>query len=543
MTIDLSGAAPLALDARASGGIDSPLFDVSPDGTTVVFVGDSDGVSRLYVRRLDSFEIRELEGTEGVIHPFFSPDGESIGFLTNYQLKVVSLSGGAPRVLSAASRPIIGTWPVSDWIYFGDNESRSLVRVSIDGAVREEVLSGIDTYGRALPDGQHVFATRFTGSQSADYAEIHLVSITDGKSRALIQNGYDAQYVPPGYVLFGRGGDLFAVGFDLDALEVQTEPVRVASNVRMDGLFANVQAAASDNGVLVYAPGGDSARGRLAWVDRDGGTEFLLTPERAYGQLDLSSDGRRLAVDILDVRDHILIYEPGLGETLLQGPVHQYAAVWSKGGDKIAYTRKEPNGQYQILVQVPYSGRAPEVVAEGDDLNWVTAVLWMVNDSRVVVQTWPQIRRFSAGGDGPLPAGLEVSTEYESFIDLHPDGRWVAVHTGDHVEVRSLDGALRYQVSAGFGTEPRWCAACDELFYREGNRVFSVRVRATSDFEWDPPQLAFDIQDFIDTGGQSFDVTPDGQRAIVVMRERVLPRDRIQVVTDWTSVLESPASD
>jgi hypothetical protein len=169
----------------------------------------------------------------------------------------------------------------------------------------------------------------------------------------------------------------------------------------------------------------------------------------------------------------------------------------------------------------------------------------MPQDSQVVVATWPEIDLFLAPGQGsePLPAGLAGTAGYDTFVDLDSSGEWMAVHTGSSVEVRSLDGEHSYQVSAGFGTEPRWCAACDELFYRTGNQIFSVSTRTASGFDWDPSQLVFEVEGFIDTDGWSYDVSPDGQQLIVVKRERVLPRDRIRVVTDWTSVFEGPVSE
>ena len=245
------------------------------------------------------------------------------------------------------------------------------------------------------------------------------------------------------------------------------------------------------DGVLVYAAGGDSAGGKLAWIDRLGNTEFLPLVERLYGQVDLSPDARSAAVQVLDVRDQILIYEAAVGQTMIQGPAHYAQPRWSKSQNKLAYTAYEQGGgRYQILAQVPNSGAAPEVLAEGDEVNSVAAAEWVDDDARVIVQTWPQVRRFLVPDDDAeaLPAGLQAGSEYESFLDVHSTGRWVAVNDGTQVLVRSSNGERSYQV--GLGSEPRWCRACDELFYRAGNQVYSVRVRVTDDdFEFEPAVL------------------------------------------------------
>ena len=202
VSLDVSDAAPLAFDARTSAsGVDSILLDISPDGRTIVFVGETDGESRLYVRRLDSFLTRPLQGTEGAVHPFFSPDGESVGFLTEDKVQAIRLAGGAPRVLADAVTPAMGTWLADGTIYFGDRESTVLSRIPATGGEVEEVIpfkAFSRIYGEVLPDGRHVFASVITGSASGDHGEIQIVSLSDGASQTLISNGYDARYAPPG---------------------------------------------------------------------------------------------------------------------------------------------------------------------------------------------------------------------------------------------------------------------------------------------------------------------------------------------------------
>ena len=90
--------------------------------------------------------------------------------------------------------------------------------------------------------------------------------------------------------------------------------------------------------------------------------------------------------------------------------------------------------------------------------------------------------------------------------------------------------------------EARWCSACSALFYRNGNQIFSVGVQFEPTFAFQPAELAFEIEGFVDTAGFSYDVSPDGQRLLVVKRERELPRDRIDVITSWTSLIGSPTS-
>ena len=90
----LPAAAPLRLEATLgadaslviAGGGGAPAGNaavVSPDGSQLAFVAQphGGGAPRLYVRRLDQLTATPLAGTEGAAGPFFSPDGQWLGFL------------------------------------------------------------------------------------------------------------------------------------------------------------------------------------------------------------------------------------------------------------------------------------------------------------------------------------------------------------------------------------------------------------------------------------------------------------------------------
>ena len=86
----------LALSRSMPLGWAQPAISISPDGTQVVYVAETEGTSALFLRPLNTFEATRITGTERAFYPFFSPDGQSVGFFTEDKLKTVSLLGGDP---------------------------------------------------------------------------------------------------------------------------------------------------------------------------------------------------------------------------------------------------------------------------------------------------------------------------------------------------------------------------------------------------------------------------------------------------------------
>ena len=96
---------PEAIRGRADNGeFFNPM--ISPDGTRLVFPAKAaDGGEQLAMRRLDQSTVTILAGTEGAVDPFFSPDGQWIGFFAGKKLKKIPLQGGAVVSLCDSCRP------------------------------------------------------------------------------------------------------------------------------------------------------------------------------------------------------------------------------------------------------------------------------------------------------------------------------------------------------------------------------------------------------------------------------------------------------
>ena len=357
MVIDLPVDAPLTVGMRVPLiGFESPPVAMSPDGSQLVYVGQAEEGTRLYHRALNSFaEPRPVPGTEGALYACFSPDGTEVGFLTSDRLKKVSLAGGLPTTLSAAVTPTRASWIV-DTIFFVEDQGSTLSRVSEAGGEPTRIVT-LETgnFSQVLPNGRAALVT--SGSResfSMDYAEIQLLTIDDLTLSPLVSSAYDARYLASGHLLYARASSLLVVPFDLDRLAVTGDEVVVVRDAATESIFGNVHAAASANGTLAYVAGGDLAVGKLAWVNRRGDSGILAAPEQGYGVLDVSPDGQRIAVQVMDVRDYVWIWD-NVSE---QGRVVATPGTvphWDFTGDRVAYLSATPwSGAARLIVQDVY---------------------------------------------------------------------------------------------------------------------------------------------------------------------------------------------
>src|SRR5213596_1061986 len=112
----------------------TPTITLSPDGSRLVYVANHSGAQQLYVRPIDRLEATAIPGTEGAESPFFSPDGQSLGFFAEGKLKKVSLSGGAALTLCGAAAIRGASWDPDDNIILTPSFGVSgLFRVSAAG--------------------------------------------------------------------------------------------------------------------------------------------------------------------------------------------------------------------------------------------------------------------------------------------------------------------------------------------------------------------------------------------------------------------------
>jgi serine/threonine protein kinase len=279
----------------------------SPDGNAIAFVGDSGATPAsgtkstrsLWIRQLDRAEPRQLPGTEGALHPFWSPDGTSVGFFAQGKLKRIAVGGGPPQTICDAPLAWGGSWNRDGVIIFCSQGVGPLFRVDAKGGAprpltklgpREEA----HRWPVFLPDGDH-FVFEGDAFRTEDH-HVKVGSLRDGSSHDLFQAVTNVLYVEPGQLLFVRAGALLAQAFDAKTLTVAGEPRVIAEKVVENDENHNFEFTASQNGRLIYRSG--SPDSQLTWLDRSGRPIGNLGEARRIGiGFRLSPDQQRVATD------------------------------------------------------------------------------------------------------------------------------------------------------------------------------------------------------------------------------------------------------
>ncbi|MGH9255771.1 MAG: protein kinase domain-containing protein [Vicinamibacterales bacterium] len=330
---------------------------LSPRGTHLVYVANG----RLHLRAIDQLDSTPIQGTEtatGSGDPFFSPDGQWIGFWQAGELRRVALTGGAPVKLCDAQQGTWGaSWGADDTIVYGRGPA-GIWRVSGQGGTPEQLVA-VDEKKEAahgpqlLPGGQAVLFTLGTIGSGWNEAQIVVQSLDGGERKVVLRGGRDARYVETGHLVYARSGALLAVPFDLARLEVTGGPVPLVEGVRDAGAATGATFfSLSGDGSLVYVPGGPNqeAQRRLVWVNRTGEEQAVASPPRAYNHPQLSPDGQRVAVEIgPQVWLHDLTRDT-LTRLTFEGTAND-SPLWTPDGKRIVFTSNK-EGQRNLFWQL-----------------------------------------------------------------------------------------------------------------------------------------------------------------------------------------------
>jgi len=529
---------------------------VSPNGDRLVYVVGVGATTQLFVREPGQIEDKELPDTKGAIYPFFSPDGQWVGFFAGGQLNKLFLDGGKPIRLCDAANPMGGCWGADGMIYFCPEPYGGLWKVSADGGKPEQVTTPDPEKGElghwfpeTLPGGGSLLFTIWKTALSN--ARVAVLSQKTGKWRTLVIGGSGARYSPTGHLLYAQSGTLMAAPFDLKQFKVG-KPHPVLEGLAQFSYSGFAPFSFSRDGLLCYVRGGEwLARRQLVWVNRQGEEESLKKlPPGAYTDPRVSPNGRSLAFTKFEGGYYnIWVHKFASGTTTqLTFKSDNLYPIWTPDGARLTFTTYRA-GPWEVYWMPADGSSTEEPLLTGPNDQYASS--WSP-DGKVLLFTKYNLAKSgdilsfcTEDPNSPQPLLHESYSEYNAVFS--PDGHWIAYQSNqegrDEVYVtRYPVPGEKYKVSTDGGCEPLWSPDGRELFYRNGDKVRVVTVDANSS-RFDiakPPETLFEGQySARPYNVQNYDITPDGQRFMMVKDSEEQPSAaQLIVVLNWFEELK-----
>jgi Tol biopolymer transport system component/predicted Ser/Thr protein kinase len=515
---------------------ESGNFALSPDGRMLCFSASSGAGNTLFLRSLDSFAIRKIDGTEGSSGAFWSSDGAWIAFAARGKLWKTKISGGAaPEPLCDVSvAGAVGSWQ-GHTILFADSAGGrpQIFRVPDAGGDAVAVTQLRDSrqwrhsWPRLLPDEEHFFYLSYL-ADSID-RQLMFASLKSPEQFVVMRNESMVRLVGD-QLFFVRDAKLLSQHFDAARHTLTGDPVALASDV---SYFYPTGRADFDaaGGTLVYRT--DTSTGRLALVNRNGVETRVIDDKNVYFDFGLSPDGGKAAVSVIN-RDtgfaDIWIYDlaRGIRERFTSEPWHEVTPVWSPDGSFIVYS-EAAGGTFPHIVRRGFTDAKPIDVSTRGPFQFAGS---FTPDGQTVFYVREDARRqadiFSLDMKTGRSSPVLSSKDNESNPAVSPDGKWLAYtadSTGEgEVYLMSLAGgdARPIRISTNGGDNPRWRRDGREIVYRGAQGAVVSAVPGPSG-RWDDATTheLFRLPDL-----HHFAVLPDGQ-SFLVQRGSPGPSDSI----------------
>lgn len=519
---------------------------ISPDGTQLVFsaVGPENH-SKLWLRRLASLTPEAIPGTEDATFPFWSPDGENLGFFAGRALKRVNLADHSVRTLCAIGTGRGGTWSREGVILLSSGTLGPIYKVSAEGGVPAPVTTLHETHYTShrwpefLPDGKHFVYLAVNHDKSGSPAAIFLGSLEAEPERLLGES--DSNAVPvPGSLLFVSHGKLIAQSLDLEKRVVDSRANIIAESVGYDpgSWYGSFVATATE---VVYRPRQEKPENeRIAWFDRTGNKLRDAGPPGQYREIGLSPDGRTIAAACGDPARNICLIHGDGTVTQVAGDGINGGPTWSSDSTFISYFAHRRGKDSGIAIK-PLDGKTPERML-------------MISSDTNIASFHPDNRHALLARDNGTGSyqyfifDLTSSkvTPYLirdgdlSGVRLSPDGRFVAyskpVNGRDQIHIASYPlPSQDYTLTGLMGRGPKWRGDGRELYFLgpQDDLCAVPVIEANGRLRFGEPQKLFHPPiPPAPWDADSFDVSPDGARFVMITITAEEPSQFV-LTTNW----------
>lgn len=536
-------------------------LDVSPDGRKILY-STQRGLSLL---SLDRIRAEIIPGTdENPQSPFFSPDGEWIGFWSqkNNKLKKISVHGGSPVDLCDVDWVFGAQWCEDDRIIYGD-VTRGIMRVSANSGTPEVLVEmGQCAFPQLLPDNKSILFTDMSG-----HPFMIVIQNLETKDRKDLFQGAFAHYIPTGHLVYLTGeimkGVIMAVSFDPVKQEAKGAHIPV-----IDGMLLG---STSNSGTLAYIPAriieqasGILSRRNLVWVDRTGNETPLNAPPDYYRTPKISPDGTKVALSIEGDNPDIHIWD-SIHENMKRLTFKEYrddVPIWTPDGEYIIFTSNR--GKKAGIYRKAYdgTGETEELVSVQSGNSLIPHFL--VGDGKSLV-----LAQGSVSGNVSFISQITIGDKTslkpllkEKYVVTHPsispDRKYMAyaatesgnlgIYVCPFPDVKS--GKWQISSPGEYAESPIWSPDGTELFYLNRDNVMAVQVDTRSSFSYGKPKALFKLSyvtGYIES--VAYDIHPNGKRFLMLKEVEStgepLKRSpgKINIVLNWFEELKEKVPD
>jgi eukaryotic-like serine/threonine-protein kinase len=562
-TIDLTAGTQLT--QNRSGPTRTELA-LSPDGTNLVYSASTDGSSskaRLYLRPTSRNTAQEIPGTEEARIPFFSPNGEWIGFWARGKLFKVSLGGGIPIALcDFGEMPMGASWGSNGSIVLG-TEVKGLQSIDANGGkprgltLIEPTKEMAHRLPHFLPGGKAVLFTVMPQSWGIR-GRIEVLELDSGKRKVLIDEGMDARYVPTGHLIYLREGTLMAAPFDLERLEMRgsalpaVEGVMQAINATLSQLNSGAgQFSLSRSGCLVYVSGGTfpDPEVELVWVDRRGKVEPMVSfGARPVATPRLSPDGQKLAFFTVGRNSDLWVYDIPRGtSTKLTSEGRVTSVDWTPDGTRLTFGFSKA-GVFNIY-WMPWDGSRPmEQLTKSEHFQLPAS--WSPDGqvlSFIDFSSTKSLGIWMFRKDNLQASPFLVTKFIEASPEFSPDGKWLAHDSNEsgrfevYVTPFPVPGQ-KTMISNEGGRAPLWSRNGRELFYWDlaSSKLMVVEVTTQPAFYSSRPRVLFEFRSVFSSPLRNYEISLDNQRFLISKRPEFKPVavTQLNIVLNWFEELK-----
>jgi serine/threonine-protein kinase len=516
------------------------------------------------IRPRDQLHATPIQGSAGAETPFFSPDGQQIGALTEQRVHIAAIDGGQAITVSDTLTGVAGaSWARDGFIYVDGQGQTPLARVEVKARAVPKWFTGLDTatgevdhtWPDVLPNGKGVlFTVAFTGKNAVKAGTTFAIAVAEipsGKHRVIVNDAKFARYAAGHLLYVTTNKTLMVVPFDQNSMQIVGKPRALVEGMRLGDLGA-ADLAVSETGTLVYATGAGEGKHELVWVTRDG-KEQPIDPDLQGTLLSpaLSPDARQLAVSIVTTAGRADIWtkqlDGGPAVNLTLDGKGNFKPTWTPDGRSLTF--ESAAGGTRSDLRTKRADGSANAVLQFHGKRDLFQPLWSPDGKWLIFVDVLEPGSIGIFGIRPgidtAPVPLVASKVIQVSPTLSRDGRWLAYDSNEsgipEVYVVPFPNTGTAKWAAGGGTEPQWSRSGKELFYRDASgRLVAVEVKTRPTFSLGRSTPLFSAAGFESNQFvPQYDVSLDGRRFLMIRPIAASASDKLIVVDNWFEELKA----